>query len=90
MRRSLYFEERLLMHLALLHCGRLFLLVPSLMHWINAGVALTRIWGSVRLVYSPERMMGRVGVVAPATFSIVMPKAFAGTLLGILGNTSEA
>jgi hypothetical protein len=46
--------------------------------------------GSVRRAYSPERMMGSVGVVAPATFSMVMPKAFAGTPLGSLGSTSEA
>jgi hypothetical protein len=41
-------------------------------------------------VYSPERRMGRVGVAEPATLSMVMPKAFAGTPLGRRGSTSEA
>jgi hypothetical protein len=34
--------------------------------------------------------MGSVGVEEPAAFSMVMPKAFAGTPLGSLGSTSDA
>jgi len=40
--------------------------------------------------YSPERTMGRVGVLEPPAFSMVMPKALAGTPLGSVGRTTEA
>ena len=40
--------------------------------------------------YSPERTMGMVGVLAPPAFSMVMPKALAGTPLGSVGRTTEA
>lgn len=40
--------------------------------------------------YSPERRMGKVGVVAPPAFSMVMPKALAAMPLGSGGSTSEA
>ena len=43
-----------------------------------------------RGAYSPERTMGRVGVLEPPAFSIVMPKALAGTPLGSVGRTTEA
>src|SRR3954454_22790263 len=81
MRRSLICEG-LLMHLALLHCGAPFPCLYRLC-WIS--------WRTlVDCVYSPESRMGRVGVAAPAAFSIVMPKALAGTPLGRRGSTSEA
>jgi hypothetical protein len=40
--------------------------------------------------YSPERMIGAVGVLEPPAFSMVMPKALAGTPVGSLGSTTEA
>jgi hypothetical protein len=46
--------------------------------------------GAVKRAYSPERMIGAVGVLEPPAFSMVMPKALAGTPLGILGSTTEA
>ena len=43
-----------------------------------------------RGAYSPERTMGMVGVSEPPAFSMVMPKALAGTPLGSVGRTTEA
>jgi hypothetical protein len=43
-----------------------------------------------RGTYSPERTMGMVGVLEPPAFSMVMPKALAGTPLGSVGRTTEA